>query len=103
VGGFGAATPDLFRESTFILCETARTTTAVRTLAEQLVTYLRARPLFLPPLPTITSSPSPAICPYLVAATLMGTGAEMDEPLLVADQCDRVSGIRCASPAPTRK
>lgn len=47
--GFGAATPDLYRDKTFVLCRQARTTTAVEALVLELLAIVGARPLFLPP------------------------------------------------------
>lgn len=45
--GWQHATPTLYRGARFVLCETARTTSAARDLAEALVTAIGAQPLWL--------------------------------------------------------
>ena len=71
--GFGAATPDLYRDKTFVLCRNGRTTTAVETLALELLAIVGARPLFLPPEVHDEIVAGVSHLPYVVAGTLMRT------------------------------
>ncbi|MBK6711854.1 MAG: prephenate dehydrogenase [Candidatus Promineifilaceae bacterium] len=71
--GFGAATPDLYRDKTFVLCRNGRTTTAVETLALDLLAIVGARPLFLPPEVHDEIVAAVSHLPYVVAGTLMRT------------------------------
>jgi len=71
--GFGAATPDLYRDKTFVLCRNGRTTTAVETLVLELLNIVGARPLFLPPEVHDEIVAGVSHLPYLVAGTLMRT------------------------------
>ncbi len=71
--GFGAATPDLYRDKTFVLCRNGRTTTAVETLVLELLTIVGARPLFLPPEVHDEIVAGVSHLPYLVAGSLMRT------------------------------
>ncbi len=82
VAGFGAATPDLFQGQTFILCQTQRTTPELETVALNVVRWVRAQPLFLPP--TVHDDMVAAIShlPYVVAATLMRTATGMADERL---------------------
>lgn len=74
--GYAQADPDLYRERTFVLCRTARTTPYMEQVALELVTAVGGRPLFLPPvlhdeLVSLTSH-----LPYLVSSLLMRQAAE---------------------------
>lgn len=71
--GFGAATPDLYRDKTFVLCRHGRTTTAVETLVLELLTIVGARPLFLPPEVHDEIVAGVSHLPYVVAGSLMRT------------------------------
>ncbi len=77
--GFGSATPDLYREKTFILCRNGRTTTAVETLALELLHLIGARPLFLPPDAHDTLVGAVSHLPYLAAAALMRAAAGLGD------------------------
>ena len=77
--GFGAATPDLYREKTFILCRNGRTTTAVETLVLELLDIVGARPLFLPPDLHDTIVAGVSHLPYVVAGTLMRAAYAMGD------------------------
>jgi prephenate dehydrogenase len=82
VAGFGAATPDLFQGQTFVLCRTQRTTPEIEVAALELVRWVRANPLFLPP--DVHDEVVAAIShlPYVVAASLMRTAAGMGDERL---------------------
>ncbi|MCP4358861.1 MAG: prephenate dehydrogenase/arogenate dehydrogenase family protein [Chloroflexi bacterium] len=82
VAGFGAATPDLFRGQTFILCHTKRTTPNLEATVLSLVDHIGANPLFLPP--SLHDGMVAAIShlPYLVAASLMRTAADLADERL---------------------
>lgn len=82
VAGFGAATPDLFQEQTFILCQTRRTTAELETVVLDLVARLRANPLFLPPNLHDEMVAAISHLPYVVAASLMRTAASMADERL---------------------
>ena len=82
VAGFGAATPDLFRQQTFILCPTQRTTPHLETVAQQLVADLGANPLVLPPALHDNMVAVVSHLPYMVAATLMRNAASLDDERL---------------------
>lgn len=69
--GFSAATPDLYREKTFVLCRQKRTTTAVETLVLELLAIVGARPLFLPPDVHDELVAAVSHLPYLAAGSLM--------------------------------
>ncbi|HRQ36518.1 MAG TPA: prephenate dehydrogenase/arogenate dehydrogenase family protein [Chloroflexota bacterium] len=77
VAGFGAATPDLFQGQTFILCQTQRTTPAIEAAALDVVGLVRANPLFLPPDVHDEMVAAISHLPYVAAATLMRTVADM--------------------------
>lgn len=77
VAGFGAATPDLFQGQTFILCQTQRTTPAIEAAALDVVGLVRANPLFLPPDVHDEMVAAISHLPYVAAATLMRTAADM--------------------------
>ena len=73
--GFAAATPDLYRGRTFVLCPTRRTTPAVTTLAHQIITWLEAVPIVLTPAEHDVIVAATSHLPYLIAANLMGVVA----------------------------
>lgn len=73
--GFAAATPDLYRGRTFVLCPTNRTTPAVTTLAHQIITGLEAVPTVLTPAEHDVIVAATSHLPYLIAANLMGVVA----------------------------
>ena len=80
--GFGAATPDLFRQQTFILCHTERTTRHLEMSALRLIQLLGANPLLLPAALHDQMVASISHLPYLVAASLMRTAAGLDDERL---------------------
>ncbi|MCA9954470.1 MAG: prephenate dehydrogenase [Anaerolineales bacterium] len=82
VAGFGAATPDLFRQQTFILCPTRRTTPHLEAIAHQLIVDLGANPLVLPPSLHDNMVAVVSHLPYMVAATLMRNAASLDDDRL---------------------
>jgi len=82
VAGFGAATPDLFRQQTFILCPTQRTTPALETVAQQIVTDVGANPLVLPPALHDNMVAVVSHLPYMVAAALMRNAAQLGDERL---------------------
>ncbi len=82
VAGFGAATPDLFRQQTFILCPTRRTTPALQNVAQQLVADLGANPLVLPPALHDNMVAVVSHLPYVVAAALMRNAARLGDARL---------------------
>ncbi|WP_420643339.1 prephenate dehydrogenase [Candidatus Leptofilum sp.] len=82
VAGFGAATPDMFRHHTFILCPTQRTTPHLETVAHQLVTDLGANPLVLPSTLHDNMVAVVSHLPYMVAAALMRNAASLDDDRL---------------------
>ncbi|WP_420631312.1 prephenate dehydrogenase [Candidatus Leptofilum sp.] len=82
VAGFGAATPDMFRQHTFILCPTQRTTPHMETVAHQLVADLGANPLVLPPTLHDNMVAVVSHLPYMVATALMRNAASLDDDRL---------------------
>lgn len=82
VAGFGAATPDLFRQQTFILCPTQRTTPQLEAVVYQLVADLGANPLVLPPALHDNMVAVVSHLPYMVAAALMRNAANLDDDRL---------------------
>jgi prephenate dehydrogenase len=82
LAGFGAATPDLFRQQTFILCPTKRTTPALETVAQQLVIDLGANPLVLSPTLHDNMVAVVSHLPYMVAAALMRNAAQLEDERL---------------------
>jgi len=80
--GLGAATPDLFRNRTFALCRTSRTTHDIEGLALKMVECLQAQPLFLTPARHDRIAAMISHLPRLVSAALMRTAAEVDDALL---------------------
>lgn len=82
VAGFGAATPDMFRQKTFILCPTQRTTAKLETAAHQIVAALGANPLVLPPDLHDNMVAVVSHLPYMVAAVLMQNAARLADERL---------------------
>jgi prephenate dehydrogenase len=82
VAGFSAATPDLFQGQTFILCQTQRTTATVETAVLDLVTHVRAHPLFLPAALHDEMVAAISHLPYIVSASLMRTAASLADERL---------------------
>ncbi len=80
--GFGAATPDLFRDHMFILCRTRRTTPALELLALELVEHVGASPLFLPPEQHDEMVAAVSHLPYVVSAALMRLAASLGDERL---------------------
>ena len=80
--GFAAATPDLYRHQTFILCRNDRTTPRVETLALDLIRQLGAQPLFLPADAHDTLVAATSHLPYVIAAVLMQAVATLDDDRL---------------------
>lgn len=82
--GFAAATPDLYRGRTFVLCPTNRTTPTITTLAYQIITRLEAVPIILTPAEHDVIVAATSHLPYLIAANLMGVvaAAAMQQPNL---------------------
>ena len=80
--GFGAATPDLFRQHTFILCHTQRTTRQLEMTALRLIQHVGANPLLLPAHLHDEMVAAISHLPYLVAASLMRTAAGMADERL---------------------
>ena len=78
--GFAAATPDLYRGRTFVLCPTARTTPAITAIAQQLITWVEARPITLSPTEHDAIVATTSHLPYLVAANLMAVVAAAAAP-----------------------
>jgi prephenate dehydrogenase len=77
--GFSSATPDLYRDKTFVLCRSSRTTARVETLILELLAIVGAKPLFLPPAVHDEMVAAISHLPYVVAASLMRTAATMDD------------------------
>lgn len=77
IAGFGAATPDLFRKQTFVLCRNARTTPAVEAQAKTIVNLIGANLLWLPADLHDSIVAVVSHLPYLVAAALMHNAAAM--------------------------
>jgi len=73
--GFAAASPDLYRGRTFVLCPTARTTPDVTAIAQQLITWVEAHPITLTPTEHDAIVAATSHLPYLVAANLMAVVA----------------------------
>jgi len=73
--GFAAATPDLYRGRTFVLCPTPRTSAASLAHAQQIITWLNAQQIILSPADHDAIVAATSHLPYLVAASLMGTVA----------------------------
>ncbi|MCP4422544.1 MAG: prephenate dehydrogenase [Chloroflexi bacterium] len=80
--GFGAATPDMFRQETFILCPTQRTTPQLQTAVQQIVAALGANPLVLLPKMHDNMVAVVSHLPYMVAAVLMQNAAKLADDRL---------------------
>lgn len=76
--GFSAATADLYRGQTFVLCENGRTTPQITTIAHEIIEKIGANPLLLPPQTHDNMVAATSHLPYLIAATLMQTAAAQD-------------------------
>ncbi|MCA9920842.1 MAG: prephenate dehydrogenase [Anaerolineales bacterium] len=77
--GFSAATPDLFRKHTFVLCRNARTTPSVEDQARHIVEMLGANLLLLPAQLHDTIVAVVSHLPYVAAAALMRNAAAMTD------------------------
>ncbi len=82
VAGFGAATPDIFRQQTFILCPTQRTTARLETAVHHIIAALGANPLVLPPALHDNMVAVVSHLPYMVAAVLMQNAARLADDRL---------------------
>ena len=80
--GFSSATPDLYRDKTFVLCRNARTTERVEALVLDLLKIVGANPLFLSPDMHDEMVAAISHLPYVVAGSLMRTAAAMDDERL---------------------
>lgn len=78
--GFAAATPSLFQNQTFILCHTSRTTSQLEQLTLEMLSWLGASPLFLPPALHDELVAAVSHLPYVVSAVLMQTIATQHNP-----------------------
>jgi prephenate dehydrogenase len=74
--GFAAATPDLYRGQTFVLCRHGRTTAHVEQMALAVIEAIGARPLFLTADTHDELIAAVSHLPYVVAAALMRTAVE---------------------------
>lgn len=82
VAGFGAATPDMFRQKTFILCPTQRTTEQLETAVHPIIAALGANPVVLPPDLHDNMVAVVSHLPYMVAAVLMQNAARLADERL---------------------
>lgn len=101
--GFAAASPDLYHGRTFVLCPTARTTPAVTTIAQQLITWVEARPITLTPTEHDAIVATTSHLPYLVAANLMAvvaTAAAQQEHLYSVSAAGLFDTTRLAASDP---
>lgn len=80
--GFGAASADLYREQTFVLCENGRTTPKIAAIAQEIIEAIGAKPLLLPPQTHDNMVAATSHLPYLVSAALMQTAAAQDNEQL---------------------
>lgn len=80
--GFGAATVDMFRKQTFILCRTRRTTPELEAVGLELIEHVGANPLFIPPALHDEMVALISHLPYLVAASLMRTADDIEDDRL---------------------
>lgn len=80
--GFSSATPDLYRDKTFVLCHTARTTERMKSLILDLLRIVGAKPLFLAPDVHDEMAAAISHLPYMVAGSLMHTAAAMADERL---------------------
>ena len=74
--GFASAAPDLYRNQTFVLCPTPRTTPAAEALALALINAIEARPVRLDAADHDRIVAAVSHLPYIVAAALMRTVAD---------------------------
>ena len=77
--GFSSATPDLYRDKTFILCRNARTTTRIENVVLSLLNIVGAKPLFLPPDTHDEMVATISHLPYVVAGSLLRTAVAMND------------------------
>lgn len=82
--GFSSATPDLYRDKTFVLCRNNRTTARVETLILDLLTIVGAKPLFLRSDTHDEMVAAISHLPYVVAGSLMRTASAMEDDRLWA-------------------
>ena len=80
--GFSSATPDLYRDKTFVLCRNRRTTARIEALVLELLTIVGANPLFLPAAVHDEMVAAISHLPYLVAGSLLRTAAALDDERL---------------------
>lgn len=71
LSGLAHATADLFRDQTFILCRSQRTTPETETLALSLVAAIGARPIFLDAVEHDKIVAAVSHLPYLISAAVM--------------------------------
>ncbi|MFO7679361.1 MAG: prephenate dehydrogenase [Chloroflexota bacterium] len=81
-GGFGSATPDLYRDKTFVLCRTDRTSERVEQTVLDLLRIVGAKPLFLPPEVHDEMVAAISHLPYVAAGSLMRTAAALADDRL---------------------
>ncbi len=75
--GFGSATPDLYREQTFVLCHNSRTTDEVAEQAAILLELIGAKALYLSPVLHDNIVAAISHLPYVVSAALMQTAVKV--------------------------
>jgi prephenate dehydrogenase len=75
IAGFVAATPDLFRDQTFVLCGNGRTTGHVKQVAVDFINKIGAKPLLMAPETHDHLAAATSHLPYLISAVLMQTVA----------------------------
>jgi prephenate dehydrogenase len=80
--GFGAASADLYRNQTFVLCENGRTTPQIAAVAHEIIETIGANPLLLPPQTHDNMVAATSHLPYLVSAALMQTAAAQNNEQL---------------------
>lgn len=69
--GLAAATADLYRDQSFVLCRTERTTAQIEQVALDLIRVIGARPIFLDAAEHDAIVAAVSHAPYLLAAALM--------------------------------
>ncbi len=80
--GFSAASDDLYRNQTFVLCENGRTTPQITAIAHEIIGTVGAKPLLLPPQTHDNMVAAISHLPYLVSAVLMQTAAAQENDQL---------------------
>jgi prephenate dehydrogenase len=80
--GFGAASPHLFHNQTFLLCRNGRTRSNVEEITKEIISRIGARALFLPSELHDELVAAISHLPYLAAATLMRSVAKLDDQLV---------------------